>query len=249
MTARPHDRGDAAGRIAAARRILVITGAGVSAESGIPTFRDKGGWWKHYRPEDLATPDAFARDPHTVWSWYDARRQGVARAEPNAGHRALARAEAAGCRVAIVTQNVDDLHERAGSREIAHVHGSLWQTQCTADGRVVDDRRVPLPEIPPRCACGALVRPHIVWFGERLHEPPLARIATWLADPWDVVLVVGTEATFGYIHEWALAAKRRGACLIEVNPRETSLTPACDTRLPGPAAEVLPAVLPGQSTA
>ena len=121
MTARPHDRGDAAGRIAAARRILVITGAGVSAESGIPTFRDKGGWWKHYRPEDLATPDAFARDPHTVWSWYDARRQGVARAEPNAGHRALARAEAAGCRVAIVTQNVDDLHERAGSREIAHV--------------------------------------------------------------------------------------------------------------------------------
>jgi NAD-dependent deacetylase len=226
-----------------ARRLLVITGAGVSAESGIPTFRDPGGWWKQFRPEELATPAAFARDPHTVWSWYDARRQGVARAEPNAGHRALAHAEASGCRVAIVTQNVDDLHERAGSREVVHVHGSLWQLRCTADGRVFDDRRAPLPEIPPRCACGALARPHIVWFGERLHDEPLARIARWLDERWDAVLVVGTEATFGYIHDWALTARHGGACLIEVNPRETSLTPSCDLRIAAPSAEALPEIL------
>lgn len=231
-------------------RVVVLTGAGISAESGLSTFRDSGGLWEGHDPMQVATPEAYADDPGLVQRFYDERRAALPRVRPNAAHEALVRLEdALGDDLLVVTQNVDDLHERAGSREIAHVHGSLWQTQCTADGRVVDDRRVPLPEIPPRCACGALVRPHIVWFGERLHEPPLARIAAWLAEPWDVVLVVGTEATFGYIHEWALAAKRRGACLVEVNPRETSLTPACDTRLPGPAAEVLPAVLPGQSTA
>jgi NAD-dependent deacetylase len=232
--------------IQAARRLLVITGAGVSAESGIPTFRDPSGWWKQFRPQDLATADAFTRDPHTVWSWYDARRQGVARAVPNPAHVALARAESAGCRVAIITQNVDDLHERAGSREVAHVHGSLWQLQCTRDGRVFDDRRVPLPELPPRCACGHIARPHIVWFGEMLHEAPLARIATWLDEPWDVVLVVGTEATFHYIREWAIVAKNRGACLVEVNPRETDLSHVCDVRIGASAADALPAVLPGQ---
>ena len=232
-------------RVRGAARVLVITGAGISAESGIPTFRDPNGWWKQYRPEDLATPEAFARDPHTVWSWYDARRQGVARAEPNAGHRALARAEADGRRVAIVTQNVDDLHERAGSREIVHVHGSLWQMRCMRDDEVFDDRRVPLPEMPPRCACGALARPHIVWFGERLHEPPLARIDAWLGETWDVVLVVGTEATFGYIHQWAHDAKRAGALLVEVNPRRTSLSPACDAQVAAPAADALPRLLHG----
>jgi NAD-dependent deacetylase len=234
-------------RVRSARRLLVITGAGVSAESGIPTFRDPRGWWQQFRPEDLATPEAFSRDPRTVWSWYDARRQGVAAATPNAGHLALAAAEAAGRRVAIVTQNVDDLHERAGSRDVVHVHGSLWQLQCTDEGRVFDDRRVPLPDLPPRCACGAIARPHIVWFGERLHEPPLARVASWLEDPWDAVLVVGTEATFGYIREWAVMAKHAGACLVEVNPRETSLTPYCDLRLAASSAEALPDLLPRPS--
>lgn len=230
-----------------ARRFLVITGAGVSAESGIPTFRDPAGWWKKYRPEDLATPEAFARDPVTVWQWYDMRRSTVAGARPNAAHLALARAEAAGCRVAVITQNVDDLHERAGSREVVHVHGSLWQLRCTADGTVFDDRRVPLPELPPRCACGAIARPHIVLFGEYLHEVALARVDALLDDTFDVALVVGTEATFGYIRDWALVARRRGALLVEVNPRETPLTPYCDARVGGNAAEVLDRHLPAVS--
>ena len=230
--------------LSTARRYLVITGAGVSAESGIPTFRDPKGWWKTYKPEDLATAEAFARDPLTVWNWYDMRRRTVAEAAPNPAHLALARAEALGCRVAIVTQNVDDLHERAGSREVVHVHGSLWQLRCTADGTVFDDRRVPLPELPPRCACGAVARPHIVWFGEYLHQAALDRVDALLDEPFDVVLVVGTEATFGYIREWALAARRRGALLVEVNPRETPLTPHCDARFDGTAADVLDMHLP-----
>ncbi len=231
--------------VKSAQRLLVITGAGVSAESGIPTFRDPAGWWKTYRPEDLATPEAFERDPLTVWSWYDKRRQTVARAAPNPAHLALARAEASGCRVAIITQNVDDLHERAGSRDVVHVHGSLWQLRCTVEGTVFDDRRVPLPELPPRCACGQLARPHIVWFGEYLPQPALDRVEAMLDESFDVVLVVGTEATFGYIRQWAVHAKQRGALLVEVNPRDTPLTPHCDARISGTAAAALDTHLPG----
>ncbi|HET9233139.1 MAG TPA: NAD-dependent protein deacylase, partial [Candidatus Eisenbacteria bacterium] len=208
-----------------ARRLLVITGAGVSAESSIPTFRDPGGWWKNYRPEDLATPEAFERDPVLVWQWYDMRRGIVARAEPNPAHRALARAEQKGVRVAIVTQNVDDLHERAGNKNVIHVHGSLWHLRCTADGGVFEDRRVPLPELPPRCQCGSIARPHVVWFNEMLDPVIIGSVEDLVREPWEIVLVVGTEATFYYIHRWAMTAKSGGARLIEINPRATPLTP------------------------
>src|SRR4051812_47629695 len=137
--------------IRSAQRLLVITGAGISAESGIPTFRDQAGWWKSHDPEALATRTAFDRDPIEVWRWYEMRRGIVANARPNLAHEALARAEASGRRVAIVTQNVDDLHERAGSREVIHVHGDIWQLKCMKDGSVFEDRRVPLPVLPPRC--------------------------------------------------------------------------------------------------
>jgi len=227
------------------RRLLVITGAGVSAQSGVPTFRDPNGWWKTHRPEDLATQAAFDKDPAEVWRWYELRRDIIHRAEPNAAHRALARAEATGARVAIVTQNVDDLHERAGSGEILHVHGSIWQLKCVVDGSIYEDRQVPLPEIPPRCPRGHIARPNVVWWGEGLDPEITARAGCLVNEPFDVLLVVGTEATFEYIRQWALRAKARGALLVEVNPRVTSLTPDVDHRIAGEAGEALDALLPG----
>ncbi len=220
----------------------MISGAGISAESGIPTFRSPGGWWRNLDPMKLATPEAFHKDPETVWEWYDHRRQLVADAEPNDGHRALAALEKRGVVVGIATQNVDDLHERAGSGAVTHVHGSLFEVRCVSEGDVRVNRDVPLEPLPPVCACGSLLRPNVVWFGEMLPEDALARVAAAIEGRPTVAFVVGTEASFGYITQWALAARERGALLVEVNPRETSFTPYADVLLQGKAGEVLPAV-------
>ena len=230
-------------RLTGFERLLVISGAGVSAESGIPTFRDPNGWWKQYRPEDLATQEAFDRDPELVWQWYDMRRGIVARAEPNPAHRALARAEAGGKRVVIVTQNVDDLHERAGSKNVIHVHGSLWQLRCTSEGTVFDEHTVPLPHLPPTCACGRLARPNVVWFNESLDPTITRHVDSLTHEAFDAVLVVGTEATFYYIQRWTLQAKFEGAMFIEVNPRTTSLTAHADAHLEGKAGDILERLL------
>jgi NAD-dependent deacetylase len=235
--------GDPAPTVRGARRLLVITGAGVSAESGIPTFREKNGWWKNFRPEDLATPEAFARDPVEVWKWYDMRRGMVGQAQPNPAHLALARAADAGREVVIVTQNVDDLHERAGSRDVIHVHGSIWHQRCTMTGHVFEDRRHPLPVIPPRSPAGHLARPHVVWFGEMLDPDIVSRVHALARQQWDAVIVIGTEATFGYIQDWALRAKAGGARLVELNPRATSLTPVADLHIAARAGEALPGLL------
>ncbi|HEY3158124.1 MAG TPA: Sir2 family NAD-dependent protein deacetylase [Vicinamibacterales bacterium] len=226
-----------------ASRLLVITGAGVSAESGIPTFRDPGGWWKQRNPEEMATRKAFDDDPAEIWGWYDMRRGMIARAQPNRAHRALARAEVLGRTVSIVTQNVDDLHERAGSREVVHVHGSIWELRCIADGHVFEDRRVPLPMLPPRCEDGHLARPNVTWWDEDPDAEVITRVDALLDAPYDVVLVVGTEATFDYIQNWARRAKRLGALLVEINPRETTLTPEADARIAAPAGEALDGIV------
>jgi NAD-dependent deacetylase len=228
--------------IRGARRVLVITGAGVSAESGIPTFRGREGWWRRLDPTRLATPGAFAADPRLVWEWYDFRRQKVAAADPNPAHRAIAALPRPGREVVLVTQNVDDLHERAGSRDPIHVHGSIWAVRCTACGASSEDRRVPLPEIPPRCPCGGLLRPGVVWFGEFL--PPVALRAAERAatEGADATLVVGTEAVCGYVVDWAVRSRGAGGILVEVNPGETALTPQADFHLRGTAGEVLPSI-------
>ena len=228
-----------------AEQILVITGAGISAESGLPTFRDPDGWWNRINPEELATRAAFDRDPVQVWRWYEHRRSQLASVDVNAAHRALARAEDQGRRVAIVTQNVDDLHERAGSREVVHVHGNLWELRCLRDGTVFEDRRVPLPSLPPKCACGSVARPNIVWFDENLDPDVVARVDALVSESFDTVLVIGTEATFDYIVHWALTATRRGAKLIEVNPRETPLTQHAHMHIAARAGEVLDAAFSG----
>src|SRR5690242_9395779 len=151
-----------------ARSIAVLTGAGISAESGVPTFRGTAGLWKQFRPEDLATPQAFARNPKLVWEWYDWRPGLIANAQPNAGHFALAQLATRVPRFTLITQNVDGLHQRAGSSFVRELHGSIWQVRCTKCGAERTDRSVPV-DIPPRCfACGAPARPGVVWFGEML---------------------------------------------------------------------------------
>ncbi len=228
-------------RLAKAGNVMVITGAGVSAESGIPTFRTQDGLWNEFNPLDYATREAFKRDPVRVWKWYDERRKTMLAARPNPAHLALAALERQGRRVFIVTQNVDDLHEQAGSKEVVHIHGSLWRVRCERDGIVHENREVPLAELPPLCMCGSVMRPDIVWFGENLPWQPVERIRHYLLEGRiDLCLVIGTEASFGYIVQWAHQARETGAMLIDVNPHETGLGAIVDVHLKGKAGEVLP---------
>jgi NAD-dependent deacetylase len=235
---------EVADRLGASRRVLALTGAGISAESGIPTFRGRDGWWRKEDPTRLATQAAFDRDPAYVWEWYQYRRGLVAGAGPNPGHQALVALERAGREVMVATQNVDDLHERAGSGDVVHIHGSIWRVRCEGCRAEHHEPTHPLPDLPPRCrACGALLRPAVVWFGEMLPPAPIGRIEEFLQGGVDLALVIGTEATFGYIQAFALAARRAGALLVEVNPGHTPLSDAADVRLVGPAGTVLPDLL------
>lgn len=231
-------------RLEGAKRVFILTGAGVSAESGVPTFRDLDGHWKNIDPMQVATPEAFARDPEFVWGWYDARRQNLAKCKPNPGHEAMAAIEARIPDTFVLTQNVDDLHEQAGTKNIAHIHGSIWVLRSTGDGTEIVDRRAPLPEIPPRDPSGALYRPGVVWFGEMVPHEPMERARDFMnAEPVDLCFVVGTEASFGYIVQLALEARAQGALLVEVNPRQTDLTHHVDVHLEGPSGEILPRVI------
>jgi NAD-dependent deacetylase len=220
-------------------RVTVLTGAGISAASGIPTFRGaQDGLWSRYRPEDLATPEAFARDPELVWRWYDWRRGLIAASAPNAAHRALV-ALAERTALTVVTQNVDGYHQQAGSTGVVEFHGSIWRVRCTACGREEDDRRVPLP-IPPSCAaCGALTRPGVVWFGEGIDPQDMAAAVRAAAD-CAVFLVVGTAGVVHPAAGLADLARGRGARVVEFNPERTPLTRLAHLHVPGSAAETLP---------
>jgi NAD-dependent deacetylase len=229
-------------RLREAGRVVVMTGAGVSAESGVPTFRGPGGLWRQYRPEDLATPEAFARDPRLVWEWYAWRREVIAPLPPNAAHFALAALEARTPEFLLATQNVDGLHAAAGSRRMVEMHGTIWRLRCTACDYARHDRRVPLPEVPPRCACGSLLRPDVVWFGEGLSEPVIGR-AFEAAREAEVVLVVGTSSLVYPAAALPQMARASGAFVIEVNPEETPLTSLADVSLRGTAAALVPALV------
>jgi NAD-dependent deacetylase len=225
-----------------ARSIAVLTGAGVSAESGVPTFRGKHGFWKQYRAEELATPQAFARDPKLVWEWYAWRRDMLATAQPNPGHYALAALEARAPKFTLITQNVDGLHELAGSRNVLRLHGSIWMVRCTACGREREDRRTPLPEIPPACECGGRLRPGVVWFGEPLPRK-IWQDAEAAASTADLFLVVGTSAVVYPAAGLARIAKSSGSRVVEINIAESGLTAEIDEFLQGPSGELLPRLL------
>ena len=240
-----------------ARTITVLSGAGMSAESGVPTFRDAGtGLWARWSPEELATSEAWDADPELVWSWYLWRARQLRRLHPNPGHRAIAR-WAGRARVQVVTQNVDDLHERAGSEVLAHLHGSLFAFRCSACGTAFPETLVPglSPEHPadpeepvrarpPVCpACGGAVRPAVVWFGEPLPEGALERGAEAVAEA-DLVLVVGTSGLVQPAASLPLVAAGRGIPVVEVNPEDTALTPHADWAVRARSAEALPRLLP-----
>lgn len=225
-----------------ARSIAVLTGAGVSAESGVPTFRGNNGLWKQFRAEDLATPGAFARDPKLVWEWYDWRRGLIAQAKPNPGHYALVALEARTPKFALITQNVDGLHELAGSRIVLRVHGSIWMVRCVDCGQEREDRRTPLPEIPPRCECGGLLRPGVVWFGEALPRR-VWEDAEKAARSAEVFLLIGTSAMVYPAAGLAQIAKSSGARVVEINIAETALSSGIDEFLQGPSGQLLPQLI------
>ncbi len=231
-----------------ARAIAVLTGAGVSAESGVPTFRGEGGLWRQFRAEDLATPEAFARDPRLVWEWYDWRRQKIAACRPNPAHHALAALEARADEFLLITQNIDDLHRKGGSRRLVELHGNIWRVRCQRDATVSELPDMPLREMPPRCQCGGLLRPDVVWFGEALPIDALER-ATRAAEACDVFLVVGTSALVQPAASLPLVAKERGAAVIEVNPDPTPISHLVEVSLRGKAGELLPALLAALDTA
>ncbi len=224
------------------KTLVVLTGAGISAESGVPTFRGADGLWKKYRVEELATPYAFQTNPKLVWEWYDWRRGIIAKAEPNPGHVAIAEMEQLFPHFSLITQNVDGLHRRAGNTKIIEIHGNLWQLRCVREDTVREDQRIPLPEIPPSCECGALLRPHVVWFGESLDQGDLAR-SYHLIEECDLLLVVGTSAVVQPVASFPLMAKNQGAFVVEVNMDPTPLSSLVDVSLQGKAGEILPVLM------
>lgn len=226
-------------RLALARRVAVLTGAGISAESGVPTFRGEGGLWENHRPEDLATPGAFARDPDLVWRWYHWRRGLIAGCQPNPAHQALAALEAETPVFTLITQNVDGLHRLAGSRDPLEIHGNIWRMRCTECGRVWENRDTNDQSKPSCGECGALARPDVVWFGENLN-PALLEKAWQAAYQADYMLVVGTSAVVHPAAGLAAAAKEAGAFVVEVNLEPTPNTSWVDAPLLGKAGEILP---------
>ena len=222
--------------------VTVLTGAGVSAASGIPTFRGAGGLWRNFSATDLATPTAFLRDPHTVWEWYAWRRGQVADCEPNAAHRVLARWTQTRPLWRVITQNVDDLHVKAGTRDLVRLHGSIFElrcwNRCSASPGAWRDERVPFPEMPPRCPhCGALARPGVVWFGEALDPGDIAAADALTA--CDVFIAAGTSALVypaaGLLHR----ARTHGAFTAEFNTESTEATEIVDVAIRGPVEVTL----------
>lgn len=218
-------------------KVAVLTGAGVSAESGIPTFRGNGGYWKQYRFEDLATPEAFARDPKFVWTWYEERRRAIAKAQPNAGHYALAELERQKPVFTLITQNVDGLHDLAGSKNIIKLHGDIWTVRCLKCGGERIDR-AELTDLPPYCACGGMLRPDVVWFGENLPEGAIERAAAAVRAA-DVLIVAGTSAQVYPAAGLIPLAK----AVIEINPEATDFSDDVTFSLRGTSAEILPQLL------
>jgi NAD-dependent deacetylase len=232
----------AARRVREARHVCVLTGAGISAESGIPTFRDAlTGLWAKFRPEELATLDAFERNPAFVWEWYESRRAQVLKTEPNAGHRALVELARRVPRLTLVTQNVDGLHQRAGSAGVLEYHGNILRDRCMDEQRVRE--RAPGQGKLPTCAtCGALLRPDVVWFGEAIPAEPM-QLADAAARQCDLFLSIGTSSLVYPAAGLAEIALRRGVAVIEVNPNPTDLSPMADVALKGPAGAILPQLL------
>jgi NAD-dependent deacetylase len=226
-----------------AQRVVVLTGAGISAESGVPTFREaQTGLWAQYDPQELATPAAFQRQPRLVWEWYSWRRELVAKAEPNAGHLALVELEKLVPHFTLITQNVDGLHGRSGNQNIIELHGNLVRTKCFHNHHAVSDWPA-TEDVPPLCPqCGSPLRPDVVWFGESLPRQALQQAIT-ASQTADVFLSIGTSALVQPAASLPLQALQANAITVEVNPQSTPLTPYMHHALQGKSGTVLPAII------
>jgi NAD-dependent deacetylase len=231
-----------AGLLGHARRVVAFTGAGVSAESGVPTFRGVGGVWRGQAVEELASPGGFFADPVRVWRFYEERRSNLLGVRPNQAHQVLARWQRRFPSFTLATQNVDGLHKDAGSIGVLELHGSIWTIRCSKCRRERIDRTVPLPVMPPRCgACGGLERPGVVWFGEALPEDAITSSVD-AARECSVLVVVGTSAVVYPAAGLVEIAARAGASVIEINPEASALAHLADVALRGPAGEILPEI-------
>ena len=230
-------------QLAAAKRVTVLTGAGVSAESGVPTFRDaQTGLWAKFKPEELATPTAFRRNPRLVWDWYDWRRKRVADVQPNAAHHALAEMEKLFPQFRLITQNVDGLHQRAGSRNVIELHGNITRTKCFDEGTVISSWP-DTGDVPPKCPnCGGLLRPDVVWFEEPMPEAEMEQ-AMEASTHCDIFFSIGTSTVVYPAASLPYEALRSGATVVEINPQPTPFTPEAHHILTGPAGVVLPQLL------
>jgi len=235
-------------RLRHTKSLLVITGAGISAESGIPTFRGNDGLWQNYRAEELATPWAFERDPVTVWKWYDWRRGIIGKTEPNAGHLAIKRLEEIFPNFFLITQNVDGLHGRTGIKNIVEIHGNLWKVRCTRDNRTSMLMDIPLKTIPPVCECGNILRPDVVWFGESIPSEAL-QTSYNVMSLCDTLMVVGTSGVVYPVASFPETVKGNGGFVIEVNLEPTPITQAADVSLFGKLGDILPAIVEGLTAA
>jgi NAD-dependent deacetylase len=226
-----------------AKHVVVLTGSGISAESGVPTFREAQiGLWDRYDPHELATPEAFATEPRLVWEWYEWRRNLVAEAEPNPGHRALAELERRIPDFTLITQNVDGLHTRAGSRNVVELHGNILRSKCSLEGEVAEPEEQD-DSVPPRCPrCGAHLRPDVVWFGEML-SPGALEDASEASRECALFFSIGTSSLVYPAAALPYEALENGAALAEINPNETPLTRHASFALKGGAGEVLPNIL------
>lgn len=223
-----------------AKKIVLVTGAGISQESGIPTFRGKDGHWRKHDPMKLATIDAFYDDPKLVWEWYEDRRKNILSAQPNAGHKAISDLEKL-ARVVVLTQNIDGLHQRAGSSHVLELHGSIIRIKCTVCD-YHDDITEGFQEFPPLCKCGNILRPDVVWFGESLPMDTWNK-AILEAKGCDVMIVVGTSLVVSPANMLPFYAKQNFAKLIEVNPEETIMSHDMDYSLRGTASLILPELI------
>jgi len=232
----------AAETLRSAQRVVAFTGAGVSAESGVPTFRGAGGLWEGQAVEELASPRGFFADPVKVWRFYEERRRNLASARPNPAHHVLAGWQERFPQYAVVTQNVDGLHQAAGARGVLELHGSIWRVRCLGCGREREERTVPLSQVPPLCPeCGTMERPAVVWFGEFLPEMVMAA-AFAAIERCEVLVVVGTSAVVYPAAGFVEIASTVGAKVIEVNPEASGMAHFADVALRGPAGQLLPLV-------
>ena len=230
-------------RLTSAERVVVFTGAGMSAESGVPTFRGADGIWKKFKPEELANMGAFMRNPELVWEWYAHRKRIISNIQPNPGHHALVRMEQLFVHFAVITQNIDNLHRRAGSRTVYELHGNIERNYCMKCGTRYSNQDVMRAPGVPRCTqCGGLIRPDVVWFGEMLPEDEWDA-SVRAAEAAEVFFSVGTSGVVFPAASLPMMARIQGAFLVEINPEPTPLTEKADEFLQGPSGAILPAIV------